>query len=81
MQRLSLFDNTWFSLYEETRDNTADRDKWSYIDLSVAAACNAQVTESGFFANNSCSPCALLSLYMQDPANPEALMAVTNTAF
>lgn len=62
MQRLSLFDNTRLSLYIETRDNKADRDKRSYIDLRAPVACS----ESGFYANNSRSPCALLSLYVQD---------------
>lgn len=39
MYGLSLFDNTELSLYVETRDNKAERAKWSHADMSDPASC------------------------------------------
>lgn len=63
----------------ETRDNKPERAKWSHIDPS-ASTVQAIITRS-FYANNNCSRLTLWSLYIQDAASPEAVMAMTNSAF
>lgn len=35
LRGLALFDNTGLSLRVEARDNKADGDKWSHVELSV----------------------------------------------
>ncbi len=71
-------------LYVETRDDKAERAKWSHIDPSIPDTCTVQAIMAyceHFYANNNCSFSALWSRTCRIQPTPEAVMAMTNSAF